>query len=312
MRRTTLWPEAIWLAVVILAIGLTSRATINGRFVPEEGLLWGWSVGAFGIVASLSLLVGAQRTRARTVLSFLEAFFGAMLVDMILGAHVNELNAPEVGEIEGVLNFFSHCLVIGAMGVIIVLSDAPRRQRVLRPLYVFATGAIAVAAFGMMLSRSSHYEGDSMRTIHGIARADMLGKMAGSLDRDRKPIKGGMLYKVYDWGHVHYVIVTRGDDFMFEVPLPFPDSASSSDAIIRYVSRDDVRERLHLPRRDWEITWAGNELEPYTQPTLIFRLRRPLEQVNGFGVEMMLDQATRTSVALVNAKPEIEKMLSRR
>ena len=311
MRRAALAPEIIWLAVVIFAIALTSRAR-DGRFAPEEGLLWVWSVGAFGIVASLSPQVAAERTRGRTVRAFLEAFLGVLLVDLILGAHVNELNAQEVGGIEGLLTFFSHCLVIGAMGVIIVLSDAPKRQRVLRPLYVFATGTIAVAAFGMMLSRTSRYEGDPMRTAHGVARAGMLARTAGSRDTDRKPIQGGVLYKVFDSGNVHYVVVTRGDDFMLEVPLPFPDHPTASDTIIRFVSRDDFRERLRLPRRDWEITWAGHDLEPYTQPSLIFRLRRPIEQVNAFTVNEMLEQATRTSVALVNAKPEIERMLAQR
>ncbi len=304
MRRTTLVPETIWLSVVVLAIALTSRAT-DGRFAPEEGLLWGWSAGAFGIVASLSPLAGAQRTRGRTLLVFIEAFFGALLVDLIVGSHVNEFNQSEVGGLEGMMTFFSHCLVIGAMGVVIALSDAPKRRRILRPLYVFAAGTVAVAAFGMMLSRTSGYEGDAMRDVHGIARADMLGQLGGSLDRDRKPIKGGVLYKIFDSGDVHYVIVTRGDDFMFEVPLSISSAASRS-----YLSRDDVRQRLHLPRRDWEITWTAGDLEPYTQPTLIFRLRRPAEQVNAFGVELMRDQATRTSVALVNAKQEIEKMLA--
>jgi hypothetical protein len=304
-------PEIVWLAVLIFAVWLSDTRTVDGRFRPEEGLLWGWSVSAFGIVATLSPLAGAERTRRRNARFFIEAFFGALLVDMILGAHVIEMNAAEVGEIEGFLNFFSHALVIGAMAFVIGLADAPKRQHVLRPLYVFAAGVVAASAFGMFLSWNSFSTlgNDVAGGLKGTARADFFGKMAGSMDKNRKPIRGGVLYKVWDWYNIHYIIVSRGNDFAYEVPLPFPDDAAGRDVIIALASSPEIQRVFRLPRRGCEIVWADRNLEPYTQPTLLFRLHKPVEQMTALDIEQMQQRASITSVSASHFRAAAETLL---
>jgi hypothetical protein len=296
-RRVLPGPGLVWLALFTLAVVLASTRPVtpdlrwhpNARtsFPEPEGIFYSWTIPALGIVLSFASILTrpiGRSIRRRLLRTWMVTVPGVIVVSAFLEGPTPSFTQTDVGSCGVLMMFLAHgvVMVISTIAVARILRRRTGSDDVTPPRAVkrfAAVGSTVVLLIGVGFFWMAQ-DNDPLEALHGEARAKAFLAELPKYDRFSARSTGRLVDGRWE-GRNGSSIRIDGDQFDFQVPVPWPADAITARAtpekIVALLNSPAARQqRLGIaPEPPWRAEW--HPAAGMGDATIVFGFRTPAD-----------------------------------